>query len=238
MEKRDCGIVRDLMPLVIDRVASPASTELVESHIRECEECREVMAQMRAEPAVKPAETDTGFIRFCKKLEREFRWRRVVVGALAALLVCAILCGGIFFTYYKMNMWDEPYSPKLSDCKVEFREEDDGFLRVTVPRPVGYRPLGWRIEYSENGTVVHIYPERSQWKTLFGGSDKGESNSITWVCNVVRLIDGQIYRHEVEDSVQYDSLTGCYVNSYTVEDTPLRELYLGSEKVNLDDLIG
>ena len=34
MEKRDCGIVRDLMPLVIDQVASPASTELVESHIR------------------------------------------------------------------------------------------------------------------------------------------------------------------------------------------------------------
>jgi len=41
MEKRDCGIVRDLMPLVIDQVASPASTELVENHIRECEECRE-----------------------------------------------------------------------------------------------------------------------------------------------------------------------------------------------------
>ena len=235
MEKRDCGIVRDLMPLVIDRVASPASTELVESHIRECEECREVMAQMRAEPAVKPAETDTGFIRFCKKLEREFRWRRVVVGALAALLVCAILCGGIFFTYYKMNMWDEPYSPKLSDCKVEFREEDDGFLRVTVPRPVGYRFMGWGGEGGKNSGVIYIDPQRSQWRTLFGNRENGsETCVIPWI----RLIDGQICYHEAENEVKYDSYTGCYVDSYTVTDTPIRELYLGSEKVNLDDLIG
>lgn len=238
MEKRDCGIVRDLMPLVIDQVASPASTELVESHIRECEECREVMAQMRAEPAVKPAETDTGFIRFCKKLEREFRWRRVVVGALAALLVCAILCGGIFFTYYKMNMWSEPYSPKLSDCKLEFLPEDDGFLRITVPRPKGYQFMGWGGKGGENSGEIYIYPQRSQWKTLFGDAGKGESDFITWVCNSIRLVDGQVCYHDAENEVKYDSYTGCYVDSYTVTDTPIRELYLGSEKVNLDDLIG
>lgn len=235
MEKRDCGIVRDLMPLVIDQVASPASTELVENHIGECGECREVMAQMRAESAVKPAETDTGFIRFCKKLEREFRWRRVVVGALAALLVCAILCGGIFFTYYKMNVWDEPYSPKLSDCKVEFREEDDGFLRVTVPVPSGYEFCGWSLKWSEEATVVHIYPQRTQWKSLFGNRENGSETCVmTWI----RLIDGQICYHNVEHNVQYDSQTGGYVDFYTVTDTPIREVYLGSEKVNLDDLIG
>lgn len=235
MEKRDCGIVRDLMPLVIDQVASPASAELVENHIRECEECREVMAQMRAEPAVKPAETDTSFIRFCKKLEREFRWRRVVVGALAVLLACAILCGGIFFTYYKMNMWSEPYSPKLSDCKLEFLPEDDGFLRVTVPRPVGYRFMGWGGKGGGNSGVIYIYPQRSQWRTLFGNRENGsETCVITWI----RLIDGQICYHEAENEVKYDSYTGCYVDSYTVTDTPIRELYLGSEKVNLDDLIG
>lgn len=236
MEKRDCGIVRDLMPLVIDQVASPASTELVENHIRECEECREVMAQMRAEPAVKPAETDTGFIRFCKKLEREFRWQRVVVGALAVLLACAILCGGIFFTYYKINVWSESYSPKLSDCKVEFREEDDGFLRVTVPVPSGYKFCGWNFEWSEDGSAVHMYPQRTQWKSLFGNR---ENRTETDVLTFLRLIDGQVCYHDTDYEVKYDSYTGCYVDSYTVTDTPLhRELYLGSEKVNLDDLIG
>ena len=130
---------------------------------------------------------------------------------------------------------DEPYSPKLSDCKVEFREEGDGFLRVTVPRPVGYRFMGWGGEGGKNSGVIYIYPQRSQWRTLFGNRENGsETCVIPWI----RLIDGQICYHEAENEVKYDSYTGCYVDSYTVTDTPIRELYLGSEKVNLDDLIG
>ncbi len=234
MEKGNCEIVRDLMPLVIDQVASPAATEMVEKHIAECAECREVMAQMRTELATKVPETDTGFIRFCKRLERGFHWRRVLLGTLAALLVCALLGGGICFAYWKMYVWCADYSPNLEDCTVEFRAEDDGFLRITMPLS-GYTFQGWRMSYSDDGTVVYLHPQRSQWKAFFSRQkDEVISYQVDWI----RLVDGEVCYHFVEHDVRYDSETGGYVDFYSVKDTPIRGLYLGTEKLDIDALTG
>ena len=49
MKKNDCNVVRDLMPLVIDRAASDESREFVEAHIAGCAECREGRAEGGAE---------------------------------------------------------------------------------------------------------------------------------------------------------------------------------------------
>ena len=237
MEKRDCGIVRDLMPLVIDQIAGRESTELVEKHVSECAECREMMNQMRAAIPEKPVASDTGFIRFCKKLEREIRWRRVILGALIAILACVTICGGVWFARCKMYVWSTPYSPALDQCKFEFREEDDGFLRITIPAPEGYGFLGWSGEVSADHKVVRIWPERSQWKQLFGASDSlglvNESGMISYTDNTLRLVDGVVCYHAVNSDAEYDSESGYYVDSYEVEDTPITEFYFGTEKVPL-----
>ena len=39
MSKKECQVMRDLMPLCIDGAASEASRELVVKHVWECEEC-------------------------------------------------------------------------------------------------------------------------------------------------------------------------------------------------------
>lgn len=38
--KHNCEIVRDLLPLYAEQIASPASTALVEEHLAECPACR------------------------------------------------------------------------------------------------------------------------------------------------------------------------------------------------------
>ena len=38
--KLDCEVIRDLLPLYAEHMASPASTALVEEHLQECEACR------------------------------------------------------------------------------------------------------------------------------------------------------------------------------------------------------
>ena len=49
MKKNDCNVIRDLMPLVLDRVASDESREMVETHIRSCEDCRKQYDEMKAD---------------------------------------------------------------------------------------------------------------------------------------------------------------------------------------------
>lgn len=44
--KTSCEIIQDLIPLVKDQVASPASIKLVEEHIRECDDCKQALETM------------------------------------------------------------------------------------------------------------------------------------------------------------------------------------------------
>ena len=45
--KRKCNVARDLMPLVIDGVASEDSQQYVDEHIAECTECALTYGAMR-----------------------------------------------------------------------------------------------------------------------------------------------------------------------------------------------
>ena len=49
MKKNECNVVRDLMPLVLDRAASDESRELVEDHISSCGECRKQYDAMKTD---------------------------------------------------------------------------------------------------------------------------------------------------------------------------------------------
>ena len=42
-----CEIIRDLFPSYVDNVLSDASIQAVEEHIRECEACAKILADMR-----------------------------------------------------------------------------------------------------------------------------------------------------------------------------------------------
>ena len=45
--KLDCEVIRDLLPLYAEHIASPASTALVEEHLESCDACREELRQMQ-----------------------------------------------------------------------------------------------------------------------------------------------------------------------------------------------
>ena len=48
--KTDCDVIRDLMPLAAEGLASEKSRALVEEHLAECPECRARWETMRTEP--------------------------------------------------------------------------------------------------------------------------------------------------------------------------------------------
>ncbi len=47
--KKDCEVVRDLMPLVLDDVASDGSKHMVSAHLQTCAECAAYMNQLKAD---------------------------------------------------------------------------------------------------------------------------------------------------------------------------------------------
>lgn len=59
-----CEVIRDLLPLYIDECCSSESKRLVEEHLKECGECRQLLCAMRQEVRIAPEEKE-------KNLEEE-----------------------------------------------------------------------------------------------------------------------------------------------------------------------
>ena len=98
MKKNDCNVIRDLMPLVLDRVASDESRALVEEHMGSCGKCRKQYEEMKAEM---PGETRAEYekeqktiVDALKQARRKKRRRRILQIVLPAVRSVAIMIGG------------------------------------------------------------------------------------------------------------------------------------------------
>lgn len=91
-----CGIVCDLLPLYVDGVCSEDSRELIEEHIAECSECREMLGGMRSsdEERVLGSEKRTALIIHGKM--RDGRILKSILWAIAAAYVPLVFIAPLF----------------------------------------------------------------------------------------------------------------------------------------------
>lgn len=90
--KIDCNIIRDLLPLYTEGLASEESRIAVEEHLEDCEECRAIYREMSApKPQIyydrEPAES---FRRYAKKEKRKLRFRTAVITTSVILLLIVV----------------------------------------------------------------------------------------------------------------------------------------------------
>lgn len=85
----DCNLIRDLLPLYADGVASTASTEAIEKHIETCPECAKLLERMRAPIEPEPVDEATSYMTALHAQERR-RKRRTILAIVLTALVCVI----------------------------------------------------------------------------------------------------------------------------------------------------
>ena len=102
---KECGIVRDLMPLVIDDVAGGESKEYVENHLVGCEECKKIYQEMIAEIPGKTekekSDEQKAFSVAAGKLKKKRRFR-TLKHVLLGILIASIIFGAGLFGYGKL----------------------------------------------------------------------------------------------------------------------------------------
>lgn len=137
MNKNDCNVVRDLMPLVLDRVASDESRGLVEEHMASCGECRKQYEAMKADM---PEETRTEYeeeqrtiMEALRTVKRQQKKRRIMRIVLPAVISLAVLIGGMFLYAYLCVWTDMAVDNSLYTLHVA--QLKDGRIDVTVEEP-------------------------------------------------------------------------------------------------------
>ena len=121
--KNNCNVARDLMPLVIDGVASEESRQYVDEHIAECTECAVTYGSMKVELPRANQEKERAEM---EKAAKKLRKKRILRAVIAGLLAIAVFLGGVVVwkeaeyrltqTYSKTMALDE-YSVRLVQTK-------------------------------------------------------------------------------------------------------------------------
>ena len=83
---KDCGIVKDLLPLVAEDMASEESTAFVKEHIERCADCKAALDAMQAPVEAEPAAP-------LKTVRKAVKRRGWLIAGLIACLVAALIFG-------------------------------------------------------------------------------------------------------------------------------------------------
>lgn len=96
--KYDCELIRDLLPLVQDDMASPASKAAAAEHMESCEACRVWYEGMKREPEANSENEGTEATDHYKSLARRLRLRKTLTLTGLACIVSLVLITSFAYT--------------------------------------------------------------------------------------------------------------------------------------------
>ncbi|TYO93289.1 zf-HC2 domain-containing protein [Desulfallas thermosapovorans] len=127
MTKYECEIIRDLLPLYADGVASRASLEMVEHHLAECASCRHLLNQCRQPVLVTHGEVKTSSV---SGMDQAWgRLRRVATVFMACIIITA---STIAWASYQAGR-----NMALRDPSFQQAEQMDLFTEVNQSKKLG-----------------------------------------------------------------------------------------------------
>ena len=191
--KISCSIVRDLLPLYAEDLASQDTRVLVDEHLHDCEDCKAILNTMKT-PAPIPAEASPDALNKVKKTIR----RRRVLSVLAAVMT-VITIASIVFTYLFT-----PFQLTMEQALEDFYIREDGAVVIDYSSCVtgrlmsGYdqnriiaqsstrydvwqgnnRPSLWEV-YGSDGTVTEEERQRYEGIEIIYGKFESADGKVT-----------------------------------------------------------
>ena len=215
MEKIDCNIIRDLLPLYEDNVASQETQELVRTHLVDCLDCREELRKMRTPISLPPAGDTEAVKRFLEYQEevRRKQYRKIIrIVAITAAIVTVLIASLLWYT--RPRSW-ESISDSGEDTRLSaglITSVGNGFKTYTLKADDGLEAPGEQILALLEEATYRVRP----WDTLTyrhsnGYGETGVSGTIS-----ISLIWDE--GRQAEHIVLYSSGTVCKGNTvYTAK---------------------
>lgn len=168
MKKISCDIVRDLLPIYVENLASFDTRKMIEEHIEGCDECYNQLKEMQ-EKVIIPADTIVAPMTTLKKKMNKKKLNIIVitVAAVTAILMLVLVW---------MNT---PILLEYNDNLIKFNSYENGSILVTLNDEVGgYDSSGYPERENNNTTEEYIY-HITVWNTLWNKYiSKGKEQSF------------------------------------------------------------
>ena len=186
--KNECNIVRDLLPLCIEDMASPDSAVFVGKHLETCEDCRREMSRLQApdlseQPAPDPAEAEA-LLALQEKIKRRNRLLATVTTIVTAVVVSVLLVSLIIYHLPQRRQVSMPVCNAAGE--VSYLEIDVNYYRRLFSRPWVEGTVTFDgVVYQDSRSLwgpVNQGEERSywDWDWYFGDSDSVHPGNLSF----------------------------------------------------------
>ena len=120
MNKINCNVIKDILPLYVDDLASEDTKALVESHLKKCDSCMEEYRKM-ANVLQMPIECVTEPI---EKLQKKWRSEKILITIFTTLVSLVVVLLLSFWLFY----YGVPASEESIGLTTEFQINRYGYL--------------------------------------------------------------------------------------------------------------
>lgn len=151
MKENKCNIIKDILPLYIDDVVSDDTKEMVDSHLKHCQECSKELEVMKKEIYI-PAEKETAVIKTFKK---KFKQKKLIVSGISIILTGLILFGMFFLTFHYSRFI--PYDETLIKIAEKDKELVSHYYGESYYGTSAILPIKLEIDGEEKNVMFFYY---------------------------------------------------------------------------------
>ncbi len=90
-ENKNCKIIQDLLPNYIEKLTNEETNHFIEEHLKECDECKKVLDNMKKELEVNNSKKDDREVKYIKKYNSNLKFLRNVL--LLIIILAFIIIG-------------------------------------------------------------------------------------------------------------------------------------------------
>ncbi|MEC0307767.1 zf-HC2 domain-containing protein [Paenibacillus lautus] len=160
MSRVSCDIIQDLLPLYYDDVCSADTKALVEGHLADCPDCREVLSHMSS-PMPLPAQTIEQNKQEGAGLQQvAAQWSRTKwISFSKGLLITCLVVGLLFLVYVGLFKWNITSVPTRVMQVSDISQLKDGRIVYHVKMTDGYNVNQASIDSDADGNL-YMTPKR------------------------------------------------------------------------------
>ncbi|PAD66143.1 hypothetical protein CHH83_25495 [Bacillus sp. 7586-K] len=150
--KISCNMIRDILPLYVEDMASQDTRDIVEEHIASCENCKRRLEEMRT-PEELPIDTDIAPLRNIQNTLRREKLQTIILSVMVTLV----------FAVVTMAYLTAPAYIPYNENAVSIIEKDDGTVLLNFSEEVS----GFHVEQSPAADNSGYVYDITTWETIW-----------------------------------------------------------------------
>lgn len=159
--KINCNIIKDLLPSYIDDISSKETTQLVEEHLIECENCKKILDEMKKEIRISSVDEKMAIKTFFKKI-----YKKRIVAIILSITITLFL---VIFVGFVFNKKD--FIMQYEEDLISVEEIEKGKFIANV-NTINYNTCQLILEENYDGTIdVYVTLFQSFMDKLFAKED-------------------------------------------------------------------